>query len=74
MGIAEDAPGQQLGMLADLRFRVQASSGVVEIDVSQGIKPTVLGRAEPIHGAGVLVLGIGSDELSVRGELGGSGR
>jgi hypothetical protein len=65
---------EQFGVLADLRFRIQATAGVVEIDVSLGIKPTVLGRAEAIHGAGVLVLGIGPDELRVRGDLGGSGR
>src|SRR6187431_2454593 len=74
MGIAKDALGQQFGMLADLRQRIQASTRVIQIDVPLGVEASVLGRAEPIHGSGVLVLGIGPDELRMRGELGGNGR
>ena len=74
MGITEDALSQQLGMLADLRQRIQASTRVVQIDVPLSVETSVLGRAEPIHGAGMLVLGIGPDELRMRGEFGGNGR
>ena len=72
MGVAEDAAGQQFGVLADLRFRIQATARVVEIDVLLGIETTVLGRTEAIDGASVAVFGIGPDELLMRGKLGRS--
>ena len=62
-GLPKHRPGEQIGMLTNLRFGVKAAAGVVQIDDALSIEPSVLGCSQLIERAGRRVLRVAVEEL-----------
>ena len=72
MGIPEDSRSKKLLVLPELRLRVEAAAGVVEVDLVLGVEPGVLARAQGLHGVRVPVR-VGEAGRAKRRRYGGQG-
>ena len=66
MRVAEDGLAQHAQMLVDLRLRVEAPSGVIEIDVTVGVEAPVLRRAELVEHGRLREGRVSSEERGLR--------
>ena len=65
--IAENAGAQQGEVLLELRFRMERTTGVIEVDLALRIQAPILGRAQLVQSRGLRIAGIAREEIRVRG-------